>query len=177
MGQRWPALRSAERHLIPLLLALLLGLASWQQRVWPLAVAAGLLGLMVLALAVHQGVQRRSPQEVRDALRSSLEEANLRIAAMAFETHLGMIITDARGAILKVNRTFTAITGYTQEEVVGRNPRLWSSGKHDGRFYRRMWRAIHETGSWQGEIWNRRKDGELYLQWLTISAVRNDGAR
>ncbi|MCG6657757.1 EAL domain-containing protein [Halomonas campisalis] len=173
MARRWAALRSAGRHLGPLVVALLLALASWQQQVWPLVAAATLLGLLVLALVVHQWALWRAGQR-HDVPRSALEEANQGIAAMAFETHLGMIITDAQGAILKVNRTFTAITGYTQEEVVGRNPRMWSSGKHDARFYQRMWQTVHDTGSWQGEIWNRRKDGELYLQWLTISAVKSE---
>jgi PAS domain S-box-containing protein len=103
-------------------------------------------------------------------------EAELRIAATAFETQEGLMITDADTVILRVNKAFTESTGYTAEEVVGQTPRLFKSDRHDGEFYRAMWESIHRTGKWQGEIWNRRKNGEVYPKWLTISAVkRGDG--
>ena len=111
---------------------------------------------------------------VREVTQSRAAEAQLRIAAMAFETHLGMIITDAQARILKVNTTFTGITGYTEEEVLGRNPSLLSSGRHDDAFYGHLWEEVREKGSWQGEIWNRRKNGEVFPEWLTISAVHNE---
>ena len=111
---------------------------------------------------------------VTDITRETAREAQLKIAALAFETHLGMFITDAEGRVLKTNATFSRITGYSEAEVRGRNPRLWSSGRHDADFYRRLWRTLAQEGRWQGEIWNRRKSGELYPQWLTISAVRSD---
>ncbi|MGJ7460411.1 EAL domain-containing protein [Halomonas sp. MA07-2] len=110
---------------------------------------------------------------VRDVTEERATEAQLRIAATAFETHLGMLITDRDSRILKVNDTFTRITGYTEAEVVGRNPRLLSSGLHDEAFYRRLWRGVLRTDSWQGEVWNRRKNGEVFPEWLTLSAVRN----
>ena len=110
---------------------------------------------------------------VRDVTESRATEAQLRIAATAFETHLGMLITDAEGTILRVNDTFTRITGYAEAEVVGHNPRLLSSGRHDAAFYATLWARVAREGSWQGEIWNRRKSGEVYPEWLTISAVRN----
>lgn len=100
-------------------------------------------------------------------------EAELRIAATAFEIQVGMLITDAEGRILKVNEAFTRITGYRQDEVLGRNPRMLSSGHHDARFYARLWKSVLEQGSWQGEIWNRRKNGEVFPEWLTISMVRD----
>ncbi|APE31390.1 GGDEF domain-containing protein [Halomonas aestuarii] len=111
---------------------------------------------------------------VREVTRARATEAQLRIAAMAFETHLGMLITDDQGAILRVNETFTRITGYTESEVLGRNPRMLSSGRHDEAFYRALWESVRQTGSWQGEIWNRRKNGEVFPEWLTISAVRDE---
>ncbi|XKG48373.1 EAL domain-containing protein [Halomonas sp.] len=111
---------------------------------------------------------------VRDVTQSRAAAAQLRIAAMAFETHLGMTITDAKANILKVNSAFTRITGYTEEEVLGRNPNLLSSGRQDEAFYQHLWACVHEKGSWQGEIWNRRKNGEVYPEWLTISAVHNE---
>jgi len=100
-------------------------------------------------------------------------EEQLHIAAAAFESQEGMLVTDADSVILRVNKAFTEITGYTAAEAVGQTPRLLSSGRHDTDFYRAMWEAIHCTGGWQGEIWDRRKNGEVYPKWLTISAVKN----
>jgi diguanylate cyclase (GGDEF)-like protein/PAS domain S-box-containing protein len=101
-------------------------------------------------------------------------EAELRIAATAFESREGMMVTDANSVILRVNRAFTEITGYTSEEAVGQTPRLLKSGRHDADFYRAMWETINRTGGWQGEIWDRRKNGEVYPKWITISAVHDD---
>ena len=98
-------------------------------------------------------------------------EANLRIAAIAFESQEGMFITDAATVIIKVNRAFTKITGYSAEEAIGQTPRLLRSGRHDKAFYAAMWDSVNNTGSWQGEIWNRRKNGEIYPESLTITAV------
>ena len=104
-------------------------------------------------------------------------ETNLRIAAAAFESHESMMITDADRIILQVNKSFTENTGYTSEEVVGKTPRLLSSGHHKAGFYRAMWETIDRSGAWQGEIWDRRKNGEIYPKWLTITAVKGeDGA-
>ncbi|MDR9440965.1 MAG: EAL domain-containing protein, partial [Halomonas sp.] len=111
---------------------------------------------------------------VREVTQSRATEAQLRIAATAFETHMGMVITDAEGRILKVNDTFARITGYSEAEVLGRNPSLLSSGRHDEAFYRHLWEDVREKGSWQGEIWNRRKNGEVFPEWLTISAVHDE---
>ncbi|WP_235825601.1 EAL domain-containing protein [Vreelandella rituensis] len=111
---------------------------------------------------------------VRDVTQAKANEAQMRIAATAFETHLGMLVTDVHGNILKVNSTFTRITGYHQDEVMGRNPRMLSSGHHDKDFYRKLWQSVAKNGSWQGEIWNRRKNGEMFPEWLTISAVHNE---
>jgi diguanylate cyclase (GGDEF)-like protein/PAS domain S-box-containing protein len=104
-------------------------------------------------------------------------ETELRLAAACFESQEAIVITDADGVILRVNPTFTEITGYTAEEVVGRNPRILKSDRHNTDFYRRMWEAINNTGKWQGEIWDRRKNGEAYPKWLTISAVKNDSGK
>lgn len=111
---------------------------------------------------------------VREVTNARATEAQLRIAAMAFETHLGMMVTDERGAILRVNEAFTHITGYSEAEALGRDPSLLSSGRHDEAFYRSLWGSVKRHGSWQGEIWNRRKNGEIFPEWLTISAVRDD---
>jgi len=95
-----------------------------------------------------------------------------RIAATAFEVHEAMMITDANSVILQVNRAFIESTGYAADEIVGRTPRLLQSGCHNPDFYRTMWECIHRNGVWQGEIWDRRKNGEVYPKWLTIAAVK-----
>ena len=87
-------------------------------------------------------------------------------------THDGVTITDTSGTIIAVNRTFTQVTGYSEAEVLGENPRLLSSGYHGADFYEDYWQALVKHGIWQGEIWNRRKDGEVYLEWLTCKAVK-----
>ncbi len=104
-------------------------------------------------------------------------EAELRIAAVAFESQQSMMVIDAAGVILRVNRAFTEITGYGAEEAVGQTPRLLESGVHGADFFRSMWQTIDRTGGWQGEVWDRRKDGEVYPKWLSVSAVKaGDGS-
>lgn len=100
-------------------------------------------------------------------------ETELGIAATAFELQEGMLVTDANCVIIRVNWAFTEITGYTNADVFGKNPRLLSSGRHDVSFYAAMWKSINETGTWEGEIWNRRKSGDIYPEHLTITAVRD----
>ncbi|KOP68125.1 nitrate/nitrite transporter [Bacillus sp. FJAT-18019] len=89
-------------------------------------------------------------------------------------TGQGILVTDPSGVIKAVNPAFTRLTGYTEEEVVGHKPSILKSGKQSGSFYADMWKIITRTGQWQGQIWNRRKNGEEYLELLTINAVRND---
>jgi diguanylate cyclase (GGDEF)-like protein/PAS domain S-box-containing protein len=113
---------------------------------------------------------------LRDTTQRKLTEDELRIAAVAFESKEGMLVTDAHGTILRVNQAFTETTGYTAEEAVGKTPSLLKSGRHNADFYRAMWESINRTGTWQGEIWDRRKNGEVYPKWLTITAVKgSDG--
>ena len=100
-------------------------------------------------------------------------DIRLRIAATAFESQEGMLVTNRERVILQVNSAFTAITGYSAAEAVGQNPRFLSSGRHKASFYRSMFEGVERTNSWQGEIWNQRKNGEVYPQWLTITAVRD----
>ena len=110
---------------------------------------------------------------VEDIDQRKKTDGELRIAATAFETQEGMLVTDANGDILRVNHAFTTITGYSADEVVGKNPRLLSSGRHDAVFYEAMWSKISSEGAWEGEIWNRRKSGEVYPEHLTITAVKD----
>ncbi|WP_346729007.1 MFS transporter [Lederbergia citrea] len=86
----------------------------------------------------------------------------------------GIMITDKRGKIISVNQAFTQITGYLEQDVLGKNPSVLKSGKQAPSFYQDLWKSIDQKGFWQGEIWNKRKDGQLYLEWLTISAIKND---
>lgn len=109
----------------------------------------------------------------RDILKRNRIDADLRIATVAFESHEGMIVTDAKCAIIRVNRSFTALTGYEACDVIGEIPRILKSGCHGNDFYAKMWSAIKTDGYWQGEIWNRRKSGEIFPEWLTITTVRD----
>ncbi|MBI5891245.1 MAG: PAS domain S-box protein [Nitrosomonadales bacterium] len=110
----------------------------------------------------------------RDISARKRSEEALRVAAAVFETHDAILITDAQANIVRVNRAFSEITGYTAGEVIGKNPRIMSSGRQDKAFYVAMWQQLLATGSWSGEIWDRRKDGEIYPKWLTITAVKNE---
>ncbi len=102
-------------------------------------------------------------------------EERLRQAATVFEnTNEGITVTDAQERILMVNRAFCELTGYTEQEVLGKTPRIFTSGRHDRIFYASMWADIKTTGRWRGEVWDRRKDGEIYPELLSISAVRNE---
>ncbi|MBU8878024.1 MFS transporter [Bacillus sp. FJAT-29790] len=86
----------------------------------------------------------------------------------------GILVTDTKGKIISVNPAFSEITGFQSEEVIGKNPNILKSDKQSKAFYEDLWKSIEINGFWQGEIWNRRKDGRHYLQWLTISAIKND---
>ncbi len=108
-----------------------------------------------------------------DITKYKLAESELRIAAAAFESQEGMFITDACANILRVNKAFTRITGYAPQDVIGQTPRILSSGRHDASFYAAMWTGIRESGGWEGEVWNRRKNGEVYPEQLAISTVRS----
>lgn len=110
----------------------------------------------------------------RDITRRKEDEQNTRIAATAFNTQEGMMVTDAKARILKVNKAFTEITGYAPEEVIGKNPNILSSRRQDASFYESMWKRIAESGFWSGEVWNKKKNGELYPEQLTITVVKND---
>lgn len=112
--------------------------------------------------------------QARDkALRSS--ESSLRLAYKVIEaSHDAVMITDERGIIQSVNPSFCKLTGYSAEEALGQTPSLLSSGQHDESFYQQMWQRLQQQGYWQGEIWNKRKNGEIYPEWLSISAVRGE---
>ncbi len=95
----------------------------------------------------------------------------LSITAVTFESREGVTVTDANNKILRVNRAFTEITGYGNEEAIGKTPAILQSGRHDKEFYRNMWQVLERDGFWSGEVWNRNKNGKVYPEWLTITAV------
>ena len=114
---------------------------------------------------------------ITDITKQKQTEVDLRIAATAFELQDAMLVTDGNNVILKVNQAFTRITGYNAWEVIGKTPNLLSSGQHDRVFYAAMWDSINRMDAWQGEIWNRRKNGEVYPEWLIITAVKESEDR
>ncbi len=122
----------------------------------------------------RQGRIVAAMESIQDITERKQTEQALRLAASVFEhAHEGIMITDATATIIEVNRTFEEITGYSREEVVGRNPRFLQSGHHDPAFYTTMWQTLAERGYWHGEIWNRRKNGEVFPESASISAVHN----
>ncbi|MFZ2171063.1 MAG: EAL domain-containing protein [Methylococcaceae bacterium] len=108
---------------------------------------------------------------VRDITERKQVEEILRISAIAFESQSAMIVTTPNSVILRVNQAFTKLTGYSAQEAIGQTTHLLSSGRHDKSFFQAMWSTLRETGYWQGEIWNRRKNGMIVAEWLSIAAV------
>ncbi|HEX8978301.1 MAG TPA: PAS domain S-box protein [Parasulfuritortus sp.] len=112
---------------------------------------------------------------VHDISERKKAEADLRLAASVFtNTHEGIVITDAAANIVEINEAFSRITGYSRAEVLGKNPSLLRSGYQGREFYQAMWQALNRSGHWNGEVWNRRKDGKVYAELLTISAVLDE---
>jgi len=130
------------------------------------------VNMTISPVYMENGVHSRHLCMVEDITKRKLAEDDLRIAAIAFESKEGMMVTDVNHVILRVNHAFTTITGYTAEDAIGQTPRLLSSGRHDADFYAAMWESIHSTGNWEGEVWNQRKIGEVYPEYLNITAVK-----
>lgn len=140
------------------LLGAALALAFWTPT------AMGLNILLLAAALIFAWFELRARRHIDDR----------ELAARVFETSSnGILISDPHNRVLAVNPAFSAITGYTREEIVGKAPHTLSSGRHDQAFYDAMWQAINTQGMWQGEIWNKRKNGEIYAEWLTINTVKN----
>ncbi|TAN47676.1 MAG: EAL domain-containing protein [Methylococcaceae bacterium] len=110
---------------------------------------------------------------VRDISEEVKIRASLELAARVFDAcGEAIVVTDDANAIVSVNPAFTRITGYAAADVLGKNPRIFKSGRHGESFYREMWSALQKTGTWQGEIWDRRRNGEVYPKWLSIDEIR-----
>ena len=134
----------------------------------------------VLAKVTELGILGRGINDMAEQLEQEcinlhrqIEEAT-RIAAIVFESHEGMMVTDAHGVIMRVNGAFTKITGYTDKDTVGQTPRILKSEHQHADFYAKMWESINCDGLWQGEIWNRHKNGDVSPAWVTITAVKNE---
>ena len=147
-------------------------LIAGQGGLGPMAMAAA--NLMLLALLARQlwlaWLLARANAAAHDE--------RSRLAAVMFEQSCeGIVVTDADSNIILVNPAFTTITGFDEPDVLGRNPRMLSAGRHDAEFYRQMWAAINSAGYWHGEIWNRRKDGGIYAEWLSITRVADESGQ
>ncbi|MCF8198697.1 MAG: PAS domain S-box protein [Sulfuritalea sp.] len=110
----------------------------------------------------------------RNITQQKLAEQELRVAATAFESQEGIAVTDAQGVIVRVNRAFSSITGFSAEDAADQTLNMLDSGQHDAAFFANMAKSLGHSGTWQGEIWNRRKSGETYPAWLMITAVKDD---
>ena len=115
---------------------------------------------------------------LQDITEQHLAKERSQLAQRIFDTTAeGIVVTDLAGTIVDVNPAFCAITGYLRHELIGKNPRIMKSDRHDKSFYQNMWRTIRETGTWQGEIWDRRRDGEAYPKWLEITTIADSQER
>lgn len=111
----------------------------------------------------------------RDMTKQKKAQKELVLAAKVFDNiNEGVMVTDMQGKILSVNPAFQVVTGYTEEEVLGKTPNILQSGIHNKEFYNKLWTSLNNKGYWRGEIWNKRKNGEVFPEWLTISCVKND---
>jgi diguanylate cyclase (GGDEF)-like protein/PAS domain S-box-containing protein len=159
----------------------------------PFVIVSGSIGEEMAVDALHAGADdyvlkdrlarlgaavRRALADHRQRLERERANAELRLAATVFESiGEGLMVTDSAGTILAVNRAFEEITGYSSLEAIGQNPRMLQSKRHDAGFYRAMWSTLNATGRWRGELWNRRKNGGVYPEWLTINVVKGPDDR
>ncbi len=153
----------------------------FQQHIYKLLIAFGVFGTIAIVISM---LFSRWIRKLFNAYRTEIEsrqqtlednaksmEISARIVTSASE---GILVTDADNRIIEVNEAFTRITGYSAEEILGQHPRKLASGKHDASFYKQLWRTLLKEGTWQGEIWNRRKNGELYPEWLSLTLYRDE---
>ena len=157
--------------------------ACWSMPIFgPAGKVAGSLALSSFEHRAPNGFHRKlleiGAHLIGIVLERQARDTELRLAARLFETsEEGIVITDAENRIQAVNPAFTRATGYLPEECIGQRPSMLSSGRHDKAFYQRLWEDVLRNGHWQGEIWNRRKNGDIYPEWLVISAIRDGNGK
>ncbi|WP_462380677.1 putative bifunctional diguanylate cyclase/phosphodiesterase [Pseudomonas sp. Marseille-QA0892] len=134
------------------------------------------LALVLASAGAAYGLLRSSAAKAEaERQKRCAQHDTLRQAAAVFRsTQEGVLVTDAHSRVVHVNPAFSRITGYAPDDIIGQNPRILKSGRHPGHFYQALWDQLHATGSWSGEIWNRRKDGTLFPLWQTLSAVPDE---
>ncbi|MFK5895293.1 MAG: diguanylate cyclase, partial [Pseudomonadota bacterium] len=125
----------------------------------------------------HKFIQT-AVKEIENTLQRVIALDNLKLVASVFEhTNDGIMITDSKSKIIDVNQSFTLLTGYTREDVIGNKPSILQSGRHNQKFYQSMWKSLIEEGEWEGQLWNKKKNGEIYAELLNISAIpEEDGS-
>ena len=185
--QRLMAMRTVRPADVKMDKALVIGVArnhaavfeAWRQDAYTQSAwFAVLAAATALGLAAFQRRQRIFDQlATRQADVRLRIEAEPRIAATAFEAQEGMVVTDAKNTILRINMAFTKMTGYSSAEAVGQNMSILKSGQHNAEFYIAMWETILKNGAWHGEIWNRHKNGTIHPHWLTISVVTDTSSK
>ena len=156
----------------------LVGLVGDRALLNELQTAKGLFFVLVTSLLLFglACMHLRSLKGYLDARRA--HESSLRQAAAVFDsTQEGVLVTDADSRIVHVNRAFARITGFEEAEVLGKNPRIFSSGRHEPAFYKAMWHALENRREWSGEVWNRRKNGEIYPLWQNLRAIHDEEGR
>ena len=132
-------------------------------------IALVVLLLLIVALLVPHIFRFR---EMVNTLQKN--EEDLKIAAIAFQTHEAILVTDADKKIIRINKAFTRIMGYSESDILGKTPKAFGSEKQDEFFYKNFWNTVINEGKWSGEIWNRRKNGEIFPEWQTVSAVKDE---
>lgn len=177
---RWLAshILESDRYMAAVVQALQSGLPMAAAKGWAHDSLKGSSRTLIdIILAIYASLSTNTLHLMQELAEHKTAEAQLRVAAAAFESQEGTFVTDAQGVILRVNNAFTRITGYTAEQAIGKTPKLLSSGRHDAAFYADMWAHIHEHGFWEGEIWNRSRSGVLYPEYLRITAVKDEEER
>jgi len=149
-------------------------LAPWRSRAFRHGIGALASTLLIFMLTFALVRRLRRLAGANDTLHA--QKLELELAAQVFEqSQQSIVITDRDGVILRVNRYFTELSGFTPEEAIGRTPRILRSQRHDNAFYQELWKSLHEEGKWRGEIWNRKKNSDGFAALLTISSVRDAG--